>query len=43
MKMHKTMETELSYQTAFRNSVPRHKDVKSMICENKENKDDSKE
>ena len=27
--MHKTMETELSHQTAFRNSVsvPRHKDV----------------
>ena len=25
--MHKAMETELSNETAFRNSVPRHKDV----------------
>ena len=27
ISMHKTMETELSHQTAFRNSVPCHKDV----------------
>ena len=27
IKMHKAMETELSHYTAFRNSVPRHKDV----------------
>ena len=25
--MHKMMETELSHYTAFRNSVPRHKDA----------------
>ena len=27
IKMHKTMETELSHETVLRNSVPRHKDV----------------
>ena len=27
IKMRKTKETELTHQTAFRNSVPRHKNV----------------
>ena len=30
--MDKTMETELSHETAFRNSVPRHKDVHLLHC-----------
>ena len=31
IKMHKTMETELSHYTTFRNYVPRHKDVHWLL------------